>query len=57
MPRKSWRWCGAPEAMRIFSPLYRRTMAWSRHRHAQWYLDRTAGRKIANLKTLEFLAH
>lgn len=24
--------------MRIFSPLYRRTMAWSRHRHAPWYL-------------------
>jgi len=24
--------------MRIFSPLYRRAMAWSRHRHAPWYL-------------------
>jgi membrane protein YqaA with SNARE-associated domain len=24
--------------MRIFSPLYRRAMSWSRHRHAQWYL-------------------
>jgi len=22
-----------------------------------WYLDGTAGREIANLKTLEFLAH
>ncbi len=24
--------------MRLFSPLYRRAMAWSRHRHAPWYL-------------------
>mgnify|MGYP001172893046 FL=1 len=24
--------------MQIFSPLYRRAMAWSRHRHAPWYL-------------------
>ena len=24
--------------MRIFSPLYRRAMLWSRHRHAPWYL-------------------
>lgn len=24
--------------MRIFSPLYRLTMNWSRHRHAPWYL-------------------
>ncbi|MDD3381844.1 MAG: DedA family protein, partial [Rugosibacter sp.] len=24
--------------MRIFSSLYRRTMSWSRHRHAPWYL-------------------
>jgi len=24
--------------MRIFSPLYNRVMAWSRHRHAPWYL-------------------
>ena len=24
--------------MRIFSPLYRRAMTWSRHRHAPWYL-------------------
>ena len=24
--------------MRIFSPLYRRAMIWSRHRHAPWYL-------------------
>lgn len=24
--------------MRIFSPLYRRALAWSRHRHAPWYL-------------------
>jgi membrane protein YqaA with SNARE-associated domain len=24
--------------MRIFSPLYRRAMVWSRHRHAPWYL-------------------
>ncbi|MDZ4200792.1 MAG: YqaA family protein [Gallionella sp.] len=24
--------------MRIFSPVYRRAMAWSRHRHAPWYL-------------------
>ncbi len=24
--------------MRIFSPLYDRVMAWSRHRHAPWYL-------------------
>ncbi|KAA6187034.1 DedA family protein [Thiohalocapsa marina] len=24
--------------MRLFSPLYDRVMAWSRHRHAQWYL-------------------
>jgi membrane protein YqaA with SNARE-associated domain len=24
--------------MKLFSPLYRRAMAWSRHPHAQWYL-------------------
>jgi membrane protein YqaA with SNARE-associated domain len=24
--------------VRIFSPLYRRAMVWSRHRHAPWYL-------------------
>jgi membrane protein YqaA with SNARE-associated domain len=24
--------------MKLFSPLYRRAMAWSRHRHAPWYL-------------------
>ena len=24
--------------MQIFSPLYRRAMVWSRHRHAPWYL-------------------
>ncbi len=24
--------------MRLFSPLYRRAMLWSRHRHAPWYL-------------------
>jgi len=24
--------------MQIFSPLYRRALAWSRHRHAPWYL-------------------
>ncbi|MCK7471171.1 MAG: DedA family protein [Desulfomicrobium escambiense] len=24
--------------MRLFSPLYRRAMTWSRHRHAPWYL-------------------
>jgi len=24
--------------MRIFSPLYRRALGWSRHRHAPWYL-------------------
>jgi len=24
--------------MKLFSPLYRRAMAWSRHRHAAWYL-------------------
>ena len=24
--------------MKLFSPLYRRTMVWARHRHAPWYL-------------------
>lgn len=36
LARRSEKTGGA--AMKVFSPLYRRAMAWSRHPHAPWYL-------------------